>query len=120
MVRNIIACGVVALSLAAAWPAYSFSLVSLEPSERDAMLATCKHLPGQDASLCRDVVNDGNMVANYKRSCLLAMKLLLQGSTWATIRSLPPAVTCREGLQRAGYPVAELSRRLAGTSSALR
>ena len=120
MVRNIIACGVVTLSLAAAWPAYSFSLASLEASERDAMLATCKHLPGQDASLCRDVVNDGNMVANYKRSCLLAMKLMLQSSTWATIRSLPPAVTCREGLQRAGYPVTELSRRLAGTSSALR
>ena len=58
-----------------------------------------------------------NVVANYKRSCLHAMKSMLQGTNWAVVRSLPDAVTCREGLRRAGYPVNTISQRLA---SALR
>jgi len=74
------------------------------------MLATCKQLPGSEQTLCRDV-------ANYKRSCLHAMKSMLQGTNWAVVRSLPDAVTCREGLRRAGYPVNTISQRLA---SALR
>ncbi len=120
MLRNIATCIAVVLPLAASAPAFSFSLVSLEPSERDAMLTTCRHLRGGDQALCRDVVNDDNLVANAKRSCLHAMTLMLQGSAWAAIKSLPPAVACREGLQRAGYPVNDISRRLAGATSAQR
>jgi len=118
--QNSIACAAVVLSLAATCPAYSFSLVSLEPREVSAMLATCRQLPGADGSLCRDVVNDDKMIANYKRSCLHAMRSMLQGSTWAAIRGLPDAVSCREGLTRAGYAVQDISRRLAGASSAMR
>ena len=66
------------------------------------------------------MVNDGSMIANTKRSCLQALTLLLQGSTWAAIRGLPPALTCREGLARAGYPIQDISRRLAGASAAMR
>ncbi|MBV9955439.1 MAG: hypothetical protein JOZ70_09320 [Pseudolabrys sp.] len=95
-------------------PAFAFSLVSLEPNERVAMLSTCNKLPGADASLCRNVVDDGKVVANYKRSCLEAITLLLRGGTWDRIRSMPPTLTCREGLSRAGYPVGDIMKRLAG------
>ena len=64
------------------------------------MLTTCKRLPGNDQSLCRRVVDDHNVIANYKRSCLEAMTLLLRGSAWARVRSLPPTITCRQGLVR--------------------
>ena len=98
------------------FPALAFSLVSLEPNERVAMLSTCSKLHGADASLCRNVVDDTKVIANYKRSCLEAMTLLLKGNTWDRIRSMPPTLTCREGLARAGYPVTDIMKRLAGRS----
>jgi hypothetical protein len=108
------ACAIVGLALTAG-PAAAYSLVSLEPQERQTMLTTCQHLHGSDRALCRNVVDDGRVIANYKRSCLQAMTLLLQGTTWSRVRSLPPTLTCREGLGRAGYPVHEILRRLSGS-----
>ena len=120
MVHTITASVVVALSLAAAAPAYSFSTIELEARERDAMLATCRQLPGADQTLCRDVVGDDNVIANTKRSCLHAMKAMLQGSAWATVRGLPDAMSCRSGLARAGYPVNSVMQRLAGAEASAR
>ena len=108
------ACALAGLALVAARPAAAYSLVSLEPHERSAMLSTCQRLQGNDRSLCRNVVDDQHMVANYKRSCLEAMTLLLHGTAWARVKSLPPTLTCREGLGRAGYPVRDIMRRLTG------
>lgn len=78
------------------------------------MLSTCNRLTGNDRSLCHKVVDDRNVIANYKRSCLEAMTLLLKGTAWALVKSLPPTVTCRRGLIQAGYPVNEILRRLSG------
>jgi hypothetical protein len=112
--RALLAGAMVALALAAG-PAAAYSLVSLEPQERASMLSACQRLHGNDRALCRDVVEDRNVIANYKRSCLQAMTLLLQGSTWARVKSLPSTLTCREGLGRAGYPVHDILRRLSGS-----
>ena len=101
-------------------PAHSFSLTSLDAREVEAMLAMCEQLPGADGSLCRDVVKDERMSANSKRSCLHAMRAMLQGSTWAAVRGLPAAVTCRASLARGGYPVNSIMQRLAGATSAMR
>jgi hypothetical protein len=106
------------LSLAAARPAVAYSLVSLEPNERATMLTTCQKLRGNDQTLCRDVVDDTRVIANDKRSCLHAMTLLLQGTVWSKVKSLPPTVTCRYGLLKAGYPVKDIMRRLTGASDA--
>ena len=114
MTRTISACATIALLLAAARPAAAFSTHSLEPRERVAMLSTCTRLHGEDRALCRKVVDDPAVIANYKRSCLQAMTLLLQGTAWAAVNSLPPTITCREGLSRAGYPVMRILRRLSG------
>jgi hypothetical protein len=84
------------------------------------MLATCRQLPSADQSMCRAVVGDDGMSANAKRSCLHAMKAMLQGSTWAQVRSMPDAMTCRAGLTRGGYPVSNISQRLSGASTATR
>jgi len=78
------------------------------------MLSTCGKLGGNDRALCRDVVDDQRVVANYKRSCLQAMTLLMQGTTWSKVKSLPATFTCREGLARAGYPVKDIMHRLTG------
>ena len=116
-----LAFAVVALSLAAPRPALSYSLVSLEPNEREHMITTCNRLPGNDRTLCRNVVDDHKVVANYKRGCLEAMTLLLKGTAWATVKSMPAAMSCREGLAHAGYPVGDIMRRLTGgTESAQR
>jgi hypothetical protein len=45
--------------------------------------------------MCRSVVDDGKVVVNYKRSCLEAMTLLLHGTAWSKVKSLPSAMTCR-------------------------
>lgn len=118
MLRTTTACAIVILSLAAARPAVGYSLVSLEPNERETMLTTCQRLRGNDQTLCRNVVDDSRVIANDKRSCLEAMTLLLKGTTWARVRSLPPTVTCRYGLLKAGYPVKDIMRRLTGASDA--
>ena len=112
MRRTLVVCALVAL--AAARPASAYSLVSLAPQERDMMLSTCGKLGGNDRTLCRNVVDDHRVIANYKRSCLQAMTLLLQGTTWARVKSLPATLTCREGLARAGYPVKEILHKLMG------
>ena len=112
MRRTLVVCALVAL--AAARPAAAYSLVSLAPQERDMMLSTCGKLGGNDRTLCRNVVDDHRVIANYKRSCLQAMTLLLQGTTWARVKSLPATLTCREGLAQAGYPVKEILHRLMG------
>ena len=112
--RISIACAIAALALVAARPVQAYSLVSLAPNERAAMLSTCQRLQGNDRSLCRSVVDDNRVIANYKRSCLEAMTLLLHGTAWAKVKSLPPTLTCREGLGRAGYPVRDIMRRLTG------
>ena len=114
MSRVFAACAVIALLFAAAAPAAAYSLRYLEPGERAAMLNTCGRLHGEDRALCRRVVDDRQLIANDKRSCLRAMILLLQGSTWAAVRSLPPALVCRASLSRAGYPVHSILRRLNG------
>ena len=62
--RKFTACVAVVLSLAAAAPALSYSLVSLEPNERENMLTTCNRLPGNDRSLCKNVVDDQKVIAN--------------------------------------------------------
>ena len=112
---------VVALSLAAAAPASAISLVTLEPNERENMLTTCNRLPGNDRSLCKNVVDDQKVIANYKRGCLEAMTLMLKGTAWATVKSLPAALSCKQGLLQAGYPVGDIMRRLTGgTESAQR
>lgn len=111
--RISVAGAIVGLALAAG-PAAAYSLVSLEPQERESMLSACQNLRGSDRTLCRDVVEDRRVIANYKRSCLQAMTLLMQGSNWARVKSLRPTLTCREGLVRAGYPVHEIMRRLTG------
>ena len=103
-----------AAALAAAGPAQAYSLVSLEPQEREAMLTSCQRLGGNDRALCRSVVDDHRVVANYKRSCLEAMTLLMQGSAWARVKSLPATLACREGLAHAGYPVKEIMHKLTG------
>ena len=110
--RTLVVCAL----LVAAWagPASAYSLVSLAPQERDMMLSTCGKLGGNDRTLCRDVVDDHRVIANYKRSCLQAMTLLLQGTTWARVKSLPATLTCREGLAQAGYPVKDIMHRLTG------
>lgn len=110
--RTLVVCAL----LVAAWagPASAYSLVSLDPHERDMMLSTCGKLGGNDRSLCRDVVDDHRVIANYKRSCLHAMTLLMQGTTWAKVKSLPATLTCREGLAQAGYPVKDIMHRLTG------
>jgi hypothetical protein len=114
VIRTSIAIALCALAFGPSAQAQSVSLVSLGPNERVAMLSTCNSLRGQDRSLCRDVVEDQNVVVNSKRSCLEAMTLLLKGSTWAQIKSIPPTLTCQHGLARAGYPVKDIMRRLAG------
>ena len=110
--RTLIVCAL--LVAAAAGPASAYSLVSLAPQERDMMLSTCGKLGGNDRTLCRDVVDDHRVIANYKRSCLQAMTLLLQGTTWSKVKSLPATLTCREGLAQAGYPVKDIMHRLTG------
>ena len=87
---------------------------NLEPKERAAMLSTCNRIDGNDRALCHQVVDDANVNANTKRSCLHAMTAMLQGSTWARVRDTPAALTCRSGLGRAGYPVQDVVRRLTG------
>ena len=114
MIRIVAACAAIVLLFAAAPPAAAYSLRYLEPGERAAMLSTCEQLHGEDRALCRQVVDDGQLIANDKRSCLHAMILLLKGSTWATVRSLPPALVCRASLTRAGYPVHSILQRLNG------
>jgi len=111
---------VFALTLSAAAPALSFSPAELDSRERDAMLSTCRQLPGSDGSMCRDVVNDANMSANSKRSCLHAMKAMLQGSRWEAVKSLPEATTCRSSLARGGYPVGSIAQRLNGVQASTR
>jgi hypothetical protein len=113
--RGAIVCALTLAALAVvARPAAAYSLVSLEPGERTEMLNTCNRLSGDDQTICRSVVDDGKVVVNYKRSCLEAMTLLLRGTAWSKVKSLPPAMTCREGLALAGYPVQRILRRLAG------
>jgi hypothetical protein len=113
--RALIVCALLALlALGAARPASAYSLVSLDPHERETMLSTCGRLGGNDRALCRSVVEDHRVIANYKRSCLAAMTLLLQGTTWAKVKSLPATLTCREGLAQAGYPVKDIMHRLTG------
>jgi hypothetical protein len=111
VVRIITSSFIVALSLAVAAPALS---ASLDPHERDAMLSACGNLSGGDRSLCVEVVNDDSIVANTKRSCLQAMRHMVRGSAWDTVRGTPYAMTCRDGLRRAVYPVNSVMRRLAG------
>jgi hypothetical protein len=109
------------LALVPARPALAYSLVSLEPNERESMLTTCNKLPGDDRTLCRNVVDDHKVVANYKRGCLEAMTLLLKGTAWALVKSLPATASCRQGLAQAGYPVGDILRRLTGgTEAAMR
>jgi hypothetical protein len=110
--RTLVVCAL--LVAAAAGPAAAYSLVSLAPQERDMMLSTCGKLGGNDRTLCRDVVDDHRVIANYKRSCLHAMTLLMQGTAWARVKSLPATLTCREGLAQAGYPVKDIMHRLTG------
>ena len=112
MNRNIAAAVAIAMSLAATPPALAYSLRYLEPQERDAMLNTCQLLHGKDRTLCQHVVDDSHVIANEKRSCLEAMTLLMQGTVWAATKSLPPTLTCRAGLSRAGYPVRAILQRL--------
>ena len=112
MQRTLLVCAL--LALATAQSASAYSLVSLDPHERETMLSTCGHLGGSDRALCRSVVDDHHVIANYKRSCLEAMTLLMQGSAWAKVKSLPATLTCREGLARAGYPVKEILHKLTG------
>lgn len=116
MIRIVILCTLVAAPLSTVRPAVAYSLVSLEPTEREHMLTTCGKLPGNDQTLCRNVVDDVRVIANYKRSCLHAMTLLLKGTAWDAVKSLPATLTCREGLGRAGYPVKDIMRRLTGGS----
>jgi hypothetical protein len=111
-VRKFVAIVVVALSVAA--PAHAVSLMTLEPNERENMLTTCNRLPGNDRSLCRNVVDDQKVIANYKRGCLEAMTLLLKDTAWAVVKSMPAALSCRQGLAQAGYPVGDIMRRLTG------
>lgn len=114
MIRTVILCAFVAVSVVTARHAVAYSLVSLEPNERAHMLTTCGRLPGNDQTLCRNVVDDHRVIANYKRSCLQAMTLLLKGTAWDAVKSLPATLTCREGLGKAGYPVKDIMRRLTG------
>jgi len=113
MVRTAVAAVLIMLTFGAVARAAQVSLVNLDPREREAMLSTCGRLGGDDRALCRDVVNDNRVVANYKRSCLQAFTLLLRGTAWSKVQSLPPTLTCREGLARAGYPVKEILGKLA-------
>lgn len=92
---------------------YALSPVSATAGEREMMMATCGKV-GSEASLCRRVVNDVRVNMNYKRSCLRAITLLLEGGAWSRVKSLPETYTCREGLAQAGYPVAEVISRLTG------
>ena len=95
-------------------PAAALSMRYLLPRERVAMLRTCRHLNGKNEALCRRVVDDPEVTANDKRSCLWAMTALLQGTAWQKVKSLPATVTCSAGLRRAGYPVRAILRRLNG------
>jgi hypothetical protein len=121
-VRKLGACAVIVLSIdlspCLARPALAFSLVSLEPNERENMITTCNRVQGNDRALCHTVVDDRSVVANYKRGCLEDMTLLLTGSTWARVRSLPATLSCRAGLAQAGYPVKDIMRRLTGAMEA--
>ena len=114
MLRTSVFGAALVCALAAPCAAEQVSLVNLAPSERQAMLSTCGRLSGDDRAMCRNVVEDRNVIANYKRSCLEAFTLLLRGTAWSKVRSLPPTLTCREGLTRAGYPVKDILRKLAG------
>ena len=114
MLRTSVLCAALLCALAAPCVAEQVSLVSLAPGEREAMLSTCGRLGGDDRALCKNVVDDRKVVANYKRSCLEAMTLLMHGTAWSKVKSLPPTLTCREGLARAGYPVTDILRKLAG------
>jgi len=98
--------------LAGPRPAAAYSLRHLEPGERAQMLSACHRLGGENRSLCRRVVDDPRVIANDKRGCLWAMTMLLEGTAWAKVRSLPAALACRAGLTRAGYPVNAILRRL--------
>lgn len=114
VIRNFAAGAAVALLFASAPPAAAYSLRYLEPQERAAMLNACQKLRGEDRALCRQVVDDRRLIANDKRSCLWAMTMLLQGTAWAKVKSLPATLTCRASLARAGYPVRAILRRLDG------
>jgi hypothetical protein len=63
VIRIITTCAAIALSFAAARPAAAYSLRTLEPQERTAMLRTCMHLDGQQRSLCQQVVDDEQVIA---------------------------------------------------------
>ncbi len=113
MLRKTITCAAIAMSLAAAWPAAAYSVRHLEPGERAAMLTACRRLHhGNDRDLCRRIVDDRQLIANAKRSCLWAMTALMQGTAWAKVKSLPATYTCTVSLRRAGYPVSAVLRRL--------
>lgn len=113
MIRIFAACAVVALLLAAPDPAAAYSVRHLEPGERTDMLTACRRLHhGKDRDLCRRIVDDPQLIANTKRSCLWAMTALMQGTTWAKVKSLPATAVCTVSLRRAGYPVNAVLRRL--------
>ncbi len=115
MIRIFGAFAFVAVLLAAPRAATAYSLRHLEPGERAQMLTACRRLHhGDDQSLCRRVVDDPRVIVNDKRGCLWAMTMLMQGTAWSKVRSLPAALTCRSGLSRAGYPVRVILRRLNG------
>jgi len=114
MLRTSFLCAAVLCALATPCFAQQISLVNLAPGERQAMLSTCGRLSGDDRAMCRNVVDDSKVIANYKRSCLEAMTLLMHGTAWSKVKSLPPTLTCREGLARAGYPVQQILQKLAG------
>ena len=78
------------------------------------MLTACQRLHrGKDKDLCRQMVDDRQLIANAKRSCLWAMTALMQGTAWAKVKSLPATFACTASLRRAGYPVKAVLRRLA-------
>jgi hypothetical protein len=119
VIRRFAACAGIAVSLVVAAtamprPAAALSMRYLQPHERVAMLRTCRQLNGKNEALCRRVVDDPQVTANDKRSCLWAMTALLQGTTWQKVKSLPATVTCSAGLRQAGYPVRAILRRLNG------
>lgn len=88
----------------------------LKPGEQTMMVSTCSRLPAE-STLCRRIANDPRVTVNGKRSCLLAITLLLKGTAWAKLKSLPPTLTCKEDLARAGYPVAEFIARWSRASA---
>lgn len=113
MIRILAAGAAIAFLLAAPPEAGAYSLRQLAAGERAEMLKACRRLHrGKDQALCRRIVDDRALIANTKRSCLWAMTALMQGSTWAKVRSLPATATCTVSLRRAGYPVSAVLRRL--------